>query len=75
MVLFFHRYLRPEYSPVAITHANARSHFDHPRNKTDEAIRLLVERGGVIGANAFPIFFERGFETGLDEYLDAIEIV
>ncbi len=59
--------------PVAITHANARSHIDHPRNKTDEAIRLLVERGGVIGANAFPMFFGRGFETGLDEYLDAID--
>ena len=59
--------------PVAITHANARSQIDHPRNKTDEAIKLLVERGGVIGANAFPMFFEKGFETGLDEYLDAID--
>ena len=60
-------------SPVAITHANARSHIDHPRNKTDEAIKLLTERGGVIGANAFPMFFENGFETGLEEYLDAID--
>ena len=51
--------------PVAITHANARSQIDHPRNKTDEAIRLLAERGGVIGANAFPMFFERGFDTDL----------
>ena len=59
--------------PVAITHANARSQIDHPRNKTDEAIRLLAERGGVIGANAFPMFFEKGFETDLDEYLDAID--
>jgi membrane dipeptidase len=59
--------------PVAITHANARSQIGHPRNKTDEAIKLLVERGGVIGANAFPMFFENGFETDLDEYLDAID--
>ena len=59
--------------PVAITHANARSQIDHPRNKTDEAIRLLAERGGVIGANAFPMFFERGFNTDLEEYLDAID--
>jgi len=59
--------------PVAITHANARSQIDHPRNKTDEAIKLLVERGGVIGANAFPMFFNRGFETELDEYLEAID--
>lgn len=59
--------------PVAFTHANARSQFDHPRNKTDEAIRKLVDRGGVIGANAFPRFFPNGFETTLEEYLDAID--
>ena len=59
--------------PVAFTHANARSQFDHPRNKTDEAIRNLVARGGVIGANAFPMFFERAFDSTLDDYLDAIE--
>jgi membrane dipeptidase len=59
--------------PVAITHANARSHINHPRSKTDEAIKLLVDRGGVIGANGFPMFFENGFDTGLDEYIDAID--
>lgn len=59
--------------PVAITHANARSQFDHPRNKTDEAIRLLAERGGVIGANAFPMFFPDGFDSTVDVYLDAID--
>src|SRR5262245_1712866 len=44
-------------APVAFTHANARSQHDHPRNKTDEAIKRLVEKGGVVGANAFPLFF------------------
>lgn len=59
--------------PVAITHANARAQFDHPRNKTDEAIRALVGRGGVIGANAFPMFFPGGFDATVEVYLDAIE--
>ncbi len=59
--------------PVAITHANARSQDDHSRNKTDEAIRLLVEKGGVIGSNGFPMFFPKGFESTLDDYLDRIE--
>ena len=36
--------------PVAITHANARAYCDHPRNKTDEALQLLAEKGGVVGA-------------------------
>ena len=35
--------------PVAINHANARSVFDHPRNKGEEVLRALVERGGVLG--------------------------
>ena len=60
-------------APVAFTHANARSQCDHPRNKTDEAIRALVAKGGVIGANAFPMFFPNGFDSTLDDYLDAIE--
>ncbi|MAF10989.1 peptidase M19 [Candidatus Poribacteria bacterium] len=59
--------------PVAITHANARAFFDHVRNKTDEALQLLAERGGVIGANAFPHFLRRGFESTLADYGDAIE--
>ena len=59
--------------PVAFTHANARSQHDHPRNKTDEAIRLLVERGGVIGANAWPGFFPNGFDSDLSDHLDAID--
>lgn len=60
-------------APVAITHANARSQFDHPRNKTDGTIKRLADRGGVIGANAFPMFFPDGFNSTIDTYLDAIE--
>ena len=36
--------------PVAITHANARSFCDHPRNKEEEALKLLAEKGGVVSA-------------------------
>ena len=59
--------------PVAITHANARAFFHHVRNKTDEALHLLTERGGVIGANAFPSFLCRGFDSTTADYVDAIE--
>ena len=59
--------------PVAATHANARSFFDHPRNKTDDALKLIAEKGGVIGANAFPLFLRRGYESTVDDYVDAIE--
>ena len=59
--------------PVAFTHANARAFFDHPRNKTDEALDLLAQRGGVIGANAFPAHLSTGFESTLQDYVDSID--
>ena len=64
-----------EYSedPVAFTHVNARSQHDHPRNKPDDLLQPLVEKGGVVGANSFPLFFARGFDSTLDDYLDSID--
>ena len=40
--------------PVAITHSNPTWFIDSPRNKPDEVIRALVERGGVIGCCLYP---------------------
>jgi membrane dipeptidase len=59
--------------PVACTHANARAFVDNVRNKTDEALRMVAEKGGVIGANAFPSFLRGGFQSTLDDYVDAID--
>ncbi len=59
--------------PVAITHANARSFVDHVRNKSDDVLKLLAEKKGVIGANAFPVFLRQGYESTLADYVDAIE--
>jgi membrane dipeptidase len=35
--------------PVAVTHANARSLYEHPRNKGDELLHALAAKGGMIG--------------------------
>jgi membrane dipeptidase len=59
--------------PVACTHANARVTFDHVRNKTEEALKRIAERGGVIGANAFPLFLPNGFDSTVADYVDVIE--
>ena len=60
-------------TPVAITHANCRTYHDHPRNKTDEAIKLLAQRNGVIGATAITPFLRTGFDSTLEDYVDAID--
>lgn len=59
--------------PVAVTHANSRTFVDFIRNKTDDALKALTERGGLIGANSFPIFLRKGYESSLSDFGDAID--
>jgi membrane dipeptidase len=42
--------------PVIASHSNSRSVCYHPRNLTDEMIRSLADRGGVMGMNFAPSF-------------------
>jgi microsomal dipeptidase-like Zn-dependent dipeptidase len=39
--------------PVAVTHANAASLFPHQRNKGDDVIKALREKGGIIGCATY----------------------
>ena len=59
--------------PVACTHANAQHFHDHPRNKPDQALKLLAARGGVVGATAFNMFLPSGRESSIDDFVDAID--
>ena len=59
--------------PVAVTHANAKSYYDVPRNKADEALKLLAEKGGVVGATCITTFMKTGQASTLEDYTDAIE--
>ena len=46
--------LREARRPLAITHTGCRAVADHPRNKSDAELRLLAERGGVVGLYFMP---------------------
>jgi membrane dipeptidase len=59
--------------PVAITHANAQSYYNVPRNKTDDALKRVADQGGVIGATAITAFLQKGSESTLADYVDAID--
>ncbi len=59
--------------PVSCTHANAKPYYDVPRNKADEAVRKLAERGGVVGATCIITFLKTGPDSTVADYVDAID--
>ena len=59
--------------PVAFTHANPWSLCNHPRNKTDEEIRALVKKGGVIGATIFPPFLPEGNRSTVRDVVKVVD--
>jgi membrane dipeptidase len=54
-------------NPCAFTHTCARSLFDHIRNKTDEQLLALSEKGGVIGIAAYSPFYHHAERPKVDE--------
>ena len=67
---FWHS-LRCTSGPLAVTHANAKAVHDHPRNISDDQIRAIAERGGVVGAHALPAFVDESQPT-IDRLVDHI---
>ena len=60
--------------PPLVSHTNARRYHDIERNLSDEQIRMVGQRGGVIGINAV-LVSPRQEEATLDRYVDHIEHV
>jgi membrane dipeptidase len=61
--------------PCIFSHANARAVHDSPRNLTDEQIRAVAERGGVVGMVGFPSFVSSASAPSLDDYVAHIDHV
>jgi membrane dipeptidase len=60
--------------PLIVSHTNARKFCDIERNLSDEQIKIIGQRGGVVGVNA--ILVSRDPETStLDRYVDHVEHV
>lgn len=63
--------------PIAITHANPSEFVGteielNRRNKSTPQIKLMAERGGVIGLSMYPKIMRGGSDCGLDEFVDMI---
>jgi membrane dipeptidase len=58
--------------PVVYSHTAPYALKAHPRNKTDEEMRRVAERGGIVGVTLFPPFLAAGNEATVDDYVTAI---
>jgi membrane dipeptidase len=56
--------------PIIFSHANCKALCDHPRNKTDEQIKALAAKGGVIGLTCFNWFVSDKPRSTLEDLLD-----
>jgi membrane dipeptidase len=59
--------------PVVMTHAGCAAVHAHPRNKTDEQLRALAAKGGVVGIFDLPYLTASPRQPTVDDYLAHLE--
>ena len=67
--------IRASKQRVAYSHCLPAGLKAHPRNKTDEQLRFIAERGGFVGVTMFPAFLKKGTSATVEDYVEAIEYV
>jgi membrane dipeptidase len=55
--------------PPVMTHAGCTAVHAHPRNKTDEQLRALAARGGVVGIFDLPYLSASPHQPNVDDYM------
>ena len=63
----FYDVIRLSSKPVVATHSCCRALADHPRNLTDDMIRKIADKGGVIQVNFYPVFLDSDFRSVLND--------
>jgi len=59
--------------PCAYSHVCPTGLLDHPRNKTDEQLRTIVNKGGFVGVATYAPFMPKGGASTLDDCIDMFE--
>ncbi len=67
--------IRASKKPVCYSHICPSALKVHPRNKSDEEIRFIVEQGGFVGVTMFPPFLAKGNDSTVDDYVSTIDHV
>ena len=59
--------------PIVCSHSSCRTLCDHPRNLTDEQMRALAQKGGVMQVTLYSGFLVRDGEATIDDALRHLE--
>ncbi len=55
--------------PVLVTHAGCAAVHEHPRNKTDQQLRAIAQKGGVVGIYDLPYLTPSPRQPTLEDYM------
>ena len=61
--------------PPIFSHTNCAALNQHPRNKSDEQIRALADKGGVIGLTTVNIMVKKELPVTMEHFLDHVDHV
>ncbi len=65
----FWQVLGRSQKPVVCSHSSCRALCDHPRNLTDEQMRALAAKGGVVQVTMYSGFLRKEGEATLDDFI------
>lgn len=65
--------IRISSKPVIMSHAGCTGVHPHPRNKTDQQLRALAQKGGVVGIYDLPYLAASPNQPTIDDYMAHME--
>lgn len=69
----FYQALELSRTPIVCSHSNCRALCDHPRNLTDDQMRALAERGGVMQLTLYAGFLSTTGEVSIDNFMQHLD--
>ncbi len=58
--------------PVAVTHSNAMSLYHHKRSKSDELLKALAAKGGIMGCATYPNLVGDEYGASLEKWCEMV---
>lgn len=68
----FYDALEVSKAPLIASHSSCRALCDHPRDMSDEMIKALAAKGGVIQINYERSFIDQGYKDAFDKYAGGV---